>query len=494
MLLKTAGFGTSFRDAMHYLLDRAREGHEDAAILATNMGPASNPDHVIAMLEWMARQRSRIQKPVWHLIVVLREQERSVLDTARGQLLPSAVLDALQIANTGWVAVRHAEGLHILVCVVDRDGHRIATWRTPECLRDANRTVTRAFDLHAPAMPGPFPPPILSRAELEMANRDALRSGEGAPRIQLATRIVLALDPGTESPEAFAGNLARLGVDVSFHRNRHGAIDGARYSLTAYQGSMQASYAGGSINRGYAWRHIARAIEGACMDAPIRARHSEVKHALLDPSRAHDPREMAESTRPDQSRRGSDLLAAEYRAPLPAVIARAHAGRRSGAQDRGAGGDSARHAPHDRGRDQTAREPLENVPGQHPAQPPPDTRGFRRDWKRGLAKGTEDSRAVTVSWVFPRDEPSRGDTPMTDDQNWLWHDILRRTARRFRHQPYDMQMLEALTSLAAVDSQHPKLVELKRLASLPKPPPAPRDQATAIPDREQNTRQSGHVR
>ncbi|HVA92282.1 MAG TPA: hypothetical protein VNL71_20855, partial [Chloroflexota bacterium] len=158
-------FWADFGALLAYALDQERDGHAEARIFESNLG-YRDPAHILDNLEACAARRPRVTKPVWHVILALAPEERAQLDAPGARGLPAAFFAAMGIPRIPYVAVRHAEGLHIIASKVGSDGRPINLWRNIPRGQAAARQIAPAFGLSAPGPAEPFPRPALTSGEM----------------------------------------------------------------------------------------------------------------------------------------------------------------------------------------------------------------------------------------------------------------------------------------------------------------------------------------
>jgi len=415
-------FGADFAALLAYALDPERDGHAEARIFESNVGH-QDPKVILSNLEALAARRPRVSKPVWHVILALAPAERAQLDAPGARGLPAAFFAAMGISRIPYVAVRHAEGLHIIASKVGSDGRPINLWRSIQRGAAAARRIAPAFGLSAPGPAGPCPRPALTRGEMALALRVAREQDLPPPKYVLAAAITLALEPGTASPAAFAANLDRLGVAVTFHTTAQHAINGARYTLRHSPGPMAASLTGARIGQGYTWTNLARALAGECREPTLVARRREI----LDEA----ARLVA------RSRLRTDEGAAHAASPAPPAVSRAPEPARPATAEAGGGSDLGSERGH----------PLAPHPGapDRPGHPGPPYQSHQPADPRPKPAGAAEPPP-------PRPWPS-----LTAAEQVIWDQLVAATAHRYSAHPRGTQVLKALCALARRRPDHPYL-------------------------------------
>jgi len=415
-------FGADFGALLAYALDQERDGHAEARIFESNLG-YQDPALILRNLEACAARRPRVSKPVWHVILALAPEERAQLDAPGARALPARFFAAMGISRIPYVAIRHAEGLHIIASKVGSDGRPINLWRNIPRGQAAARQIAPAFGLSAPGPAGPCPRPALSRGEMELALRVMREQDLPPPKYVLAAAIALALEPGTASSAAFAANLDRLGVEVTFHTTAQHTINGARYTLRHSPGPMAASLTGARIGQGYTWGNLARALASACREPALVARRREI----LD--------EAARLVTRSQPR--TDEGAAHAASPAPPAVARAPEPARPAGAEAGGGSDLGPERGH----------PLAAYPGapDRPGHPgPPDRSQPPAD------PGSEPAAAGALPTVRPW-------PALTAPDQAIWDQLVAATARRYPAHSGGTKVLKALCALARRQPDHPYL-------------------------------------
>ena len=288
----------TFGNLIRYVLDPRPDAHAGARLFDTNLrGPG--PADYARELEAAAARSVRVVYPALHLILAFPEEERKILDTLRARRIPNDFL-ALMDAPTDsagrvtlpYLAVRHREGLHLVVCRVPPRGDAFDVFRSHRRGVRAARVLGERLGLGR-VDPGPdLPLPRLSRAELEWAEREVAAGGEPPPKFLIAARIRRALVPGTRDPEDYREALARLGVELAWRRDEAGAIAGSTYAIPGYRGPMQSRLSGRTLGGAYSWARVAAYLEHGCAPGAIRAlaRGDPYPEAGADGSGARAPR------------------------------------------------------------------------------------------------------------------------------------------------------------------------------------------------------------
>ena len=276
-MIQKQGTGTGFEGLVRYVFDSTKAGHEEARLFDTNLrGPG--PADFARELEAAAARSARIVYPAWHIILSFPEGERAALDTWSARRIPRDFLALMDVPTDGsgnprlpYLAVRHREGLHLVVCRVPPRGNAFSVFQSHRQGVTAARVLGERLGLGR-VDPGPdLPMPRLTRGELEQAERLVAAGGPPPPKFLIAARIRRALAPGTTSPEDYREALARLGVELAWRRDEAGTITGSTYALPGYRGPLQSRLAGRTLGGAYSWARVAAYLEHGCAPGAIRA-------------------------------------------------------------------------------------------------------------------------------------------------------------------------------------------------------------------------------